>query len=284
MNHRFTLAIAAATLVACAGGESGTADSAAAPAAASVPNVVTVTARDFAFSAPDTIPAGMTTIRLMVEGTGLHHAQLLKFDDGKTLADFTAAIQAMKPGDAPPTWVHEVGGPNPPPMGGESNSTQMLEPGNYAVVCFVDIPDKVPHIMKGMAKAFVVVPSSVAAAEPTADVTMDLVDYNFSLSAPLSGGSHTIKVNNTAQQAHEVAILRFEPGKTMEDLGKWAATFQGPPPISPVGGVAAIKPASSAYFTVTLTPGDYVLICFVPDAKDGKPHVEHGMAQPFKIS
>jgi hypothetical protein len=35
---------------------------------------------------------------------------------------------------------------------------------------------------------------------------------------------------------------------------------------------------------VDLTPGAYVAICFVPDATDGVPHVEHGMALPFEVS
>lgn len=33
-----------------------------------------------------------------------------------------------------------------------------------------------------------------------------------------------------------------------------------------------------------VTPGDYGLICFVPDAKDGKPHLVHGMVKTIKVS
>ena len=39
-----------------------------------------------------------------------------------------------------------------------------------------------------------------------------------------------------------------------------------------------------ATFTADLTAGDYGLICFVPDAKDGKMHLEHGMMKNFKVS
>jgi hypothetical protein len=31
-------------------------------------------------------------------------------------------------------------------------------------------------------------------------------------------------------------------------------------------------------------PGNYVLICFEPDAKDGMPHFVHGMLQAFTVS
>jgi len=35
---------------------------------------------------------------------------------------------------------------------------------------------------------------------------------------------------------------------------------------------------------VNLQPGEYALICFLPDAKDGKPHLLHGMLKQLKIS
>lgn len=275
----FTAASLVLALAACSGRESAPADSAVAPAA-SAPNVVTFTATDFAFDAPDTIPAGLTTIRLVNRGPDLHHAQLIRFTEGKTLADFMQALQA---GGPPPAWAEAVGGPNPPAPGEESNSTQNLEPGDYAVVCFVDTPDKVPHVAKGMTKAFTVVPSTSTATEPAADVTMRLSDYAFTMSDSLQAGMQTIRVENGAQQDHEVFLVQFAPGKTMADLIKWAETYQGPPPGKPMGGIAAIKSGAHAYFTVTLTPGDYGLLCFVPDAKDGKPHIAHGMARMVKI-
>jgi len=37
------------------------------------------------------------------------------------------------------------------------------------------------------------------------------------------------------------------------------------------------------FITATFTPGTYVLLCFIPDAKDGKPHSSHGMAKEIKV-
>jgi hypothetical protein len=286
MMHRFAVAAAAMALVACTSKETKTADSAAATAAAApaTPNVVTFTAKDFAFEAPDTIPAGVTTIRLVNQGPSLHHAQLLKFEEGKTLADFAAAMKAMKPTDAPPTWVTTVGGPNPPAPGAEASVTQTLQPGSYAVVCFVDIPDKVPHIMKGMAHAFVVTPSTSTAVEPTADVTLALADYSFTPTPALTAGHHVIRVDNTAQQPHEVFIAKLDSGKTLKDVANWAGTYKGKMPATPLGGLAAIMPGSHGFVTLDLAPGDYIMMCFVMDAKDGKPHFMHGMATQIKIS
>lgn len=87
---------AAAVLAACGPRDRrGDADTtAAASTRATTPNVVTETARDFAFELPDTIPAGLTTIRLVNQGPDLHHAQLVRFEEGKTLQDYQAAMRS----------------------------------------------------------------------------------------------------------------------------------------------------------------------------------------------
>lgn len=243
---------------------------------------VTVIAKDFAFDAPATVPAGVTTFRLDNQGKAIHHVQILKFEQGKTLNDFLAAL---KKGGPPPAWAVEVGGPNAPAPGGSSVATVPLEQGSYAFVCFVDVPDHVPHIMKGMSRPFTVTADSAApAAEPASDVTVTLADYGFTFSKPLTAGTHTIKVDNKGAQPHEIEIIQLDSGKTMDDLIKWAANYQGAPPGRPVGGMTGIAPGRHGYFTVDLPAGNYGVICFYPDMKDGKPHFMHGMKQQITIS
>ena len=261
----------------------GADSAAAATAAPAAPNVVTVTATDFAFEAPAEIPAGVTTFRLLNKGPDIHHIQLVRLDAGKSIDSLMAAFKA---GGPPPAWAKDAGGPNAPAPGEESNYTATLEPGSYALICFIDTPDKVPHMMKGMVKPLTVTaaPGGPGAAEPAADVTMSLADYSFNLSRPLTAGKQTIRVENAASQTHEVFIIQFAPGKSMKDLMAWAQTYKGPPPGKPLGGTTGIAPGGHGTITVDLAAGDYGLICFVPDAKDGKPHVAHGMTQEFKIS
>jgi uncharacterized cupredoxin-like copper-binding protein len=45
-----------------------------------------------------------------------------------------------------------------------------------------------------------------------------------------------------------------------------------------------LEPGMSGYFTADFAPGNYALICFVPDAKDGKPHFTHGMMQQITVN
>ena len=51
----------------------------------------------------------------------------------------------------------------------------------------------------------------------------------------------------------------------------------------PMGGVTFLDKGGKGSFTADLSAGDYGLICFVPDAKDGKPHFVHGMMKTIKV-
>lgn len=245
------------------------------------PRVVRVSGMDFSFDAPDVIPAGLTEFRFMNKGPALHHMQLLKLEGGKTIDDLRAALANPGP---PPAWVKEVGGPNAPAPGLESNATLMLKPGNYALICFVDI-DGPPHFTKGMIKALRVAPSSDASASPPkVDVTATLVDYGFKLSSPIRAGTRTIRVLNSGAQHHEIELVQLAPGATAADFMKWIGKMQGPPPGKPLGGISGIDVGGSQYFTGDFAPGNYALICFLPDAKDGKPHFARGMIQQITVN
>lgn len=255
----------------------------AATASIRAPATVTVTANDFSFDAPGKVPAGAVTMRLVNNGKELHHAQLIKLEDGKTMKD--VAIVLKNPGP-PPSWVKFVGGPNAVVPGGESQATSVLAPGNYAYVCFIPSPDRVMHAAKGMIMPFTVTgESSDSQAElPAPDLTITMMDYDFQLSQPLTPGRRTIRVENSGPQPHELALLRLAPGKTAADFAAWdEGGMKGPPPAEPVGGVVALDKGRSATFTAELAAGDYALMCFVPDSKDGKLHLAHGMVKTIKV-
>ena len=143
-------------LAAC-GGERSTPNNGA---AAATPQEVHFTAKDFEFQGPDTIQAGMTTFVLTNEGPSWHHLQLIRLPEGMTLADFQQGMASMTPGTPPPDWLFEAGGVNPPPPDGPARVTMQVDPGQYAVICVVDVPDHIPHVMKGMIKGLTVLPST----------------------------------------------------------------------------------------------------------------------------
>lgn len=250
------------------------------------PASVTIHASDYAFVAPDTIASGVTTIHLINDGPGLHHALLVRLDSGKSVADLLVVLKQHQP---LPAWATFVGGPNVPEPGTESVATLDLVPGSYAILCILDVPGGVPHYMRGMFKALTVAPAPTAtantpaAAMPVADNAIQLSDFIFHLAKPLTAGQHTIQVVTAPGQPHEVMIVQLEPGKTAQDYVRWTTSMKGPAPGHAIGGTAAASSGMQQVFTATFVPGRYALLCFVPDVKTGKAHYMEGHLQEITV-
>ena len=253
--------------------------------------VVTVHAKEFAFIAPASIVAGTTTVRLVNDGKEIHQISIVQLAKGKTLADFVAAVKANQP----TPWAVGVGGPNAAGPGQTIDATVSLDAGNYLLLCWVPSPGApVPHVAKGMIKPLTVTaPGGVTQAgaaasylpESAPDVHLELSEYGFKLSKPLTAGKHTIHVMNSGAQEHEVVFLKLAPGKTMKDADAWFESgMKGPSPVTPAPGMAGLGKGRTGSFTTTLTPGTYGLVCWIPDAKDGKPHEMHGMVQEITVA
>ncbi len=282
-RHPRILALAAAAFAAaCGPKEAAQAPGApAAPAASAEAPLLRLVATDFAFTGPDTVAPGFTTVRLVNHGPSLHHVQLVRLEQGKTLADLGAATQHEGP---LPAWAVLVGGPNAAAPNDSMSAQLTLEAGNYAVICVIPGSDMVPHVAKGMARPLTVAGTPGTSAEPATADTMRLADYGFTFSRPLTAGHHVIRVENAASQPHEVVLVRLAPGKTAKDFADWAMTMAGPPPAMPAGGATGIAPGGHNLILADLAPGEYALVCFFPDAKDGKPHVAHGMLHQVTVS
>lgn len=247
------------------------------------PRDLVVHAADYSFTAPDTVVAGLTRIRLISSGPSLHHLQLARLDSGKTVDSVMAALRRPGP---PPGWMHVAGGPNPGVPGDTTEIVTALEAGTYAMLCFVPDSAGMPHVFHGMARALTVVPATgPAVAEGPADVEIALSDFTFTESTPLTAGKRTVRVRNNGPQDHEMFIAKLDSGVTAQQLLTWVNTgMHGRPPARPLGGVSAIAPGMHADVILTLTPGDYALICFLSDATDGREHAMHGMIKQIRVS
>lgn len=247
------------------------------------PNAIVIRASDFVYQMPDTIPSGVTRIRLVNAGPSLHHVALIKLSQGKTYDSLLAALRNPGP---PPTWIEFIGSPNASTPGDTSEVISNLAAGAYAVICV--IPDSLgrPHFALGMSHPLTVTAASgPAAAEPTADLSVSLTDFDFVFSAPPTAGQHTIRVSNDSPQPHEIFIAKLDSGATAQQLVTWvAAGMHGRPPATPHGGTVGISPGGHAYLVTNLTPGTYGLYCFFPDKTDGKEHVQHGMMKTITVS
>jgi uncharacterized cupredoxin-like copper-binding protein len=283
MKHAIITGGLALALAACVAGESKEQQHSASAITAGAMNEITVRTRDYVFyDMPDTVPAGATNIKLVNDGPDLHHVWLVRLEEGKTLADLLEAMQTSH--GSLPAWAVDVGGPNTPLPGEVSVAALDLEAGNYAVICVIPARDGRPHVMKGMVRALTVVPNKSAGLLPQADIVLTLNDYSFDFDKPVKAGRRTIRVENAAQQSHEAVLIQLAPGKNVHEMLAWLEKPEGPPPGKPIGGTTGIAQGEVNLITYDFTAGNYGLICFVPDAKDGKPHIAHGMVKEFTVT
>jgi hypothetical protein len=243
-------------------------------------HVVDLVAGDFFFRAPDTIPPGLTTFRLRALQGG-HAAWIVRIPPGHTVADL------LDPGaaHAPPRWATNLGGPGFPPKGGSANATMVLEPGEYALVCYVraaapppaagvagTAPTPATHVQRGMIRRLVVRAGPgrprTPGALPVPSATVQMVDHQFRVSAPLRAGPQVLRVVNSGRVPHEFKLYRVLPGRTGAESLAWTPDSGTPPPDEEVAALATLPPGGALTTSVELAAGEYTLFC-VPQLARG---------------
>jgi plastocyanin len=276
-------ALAAFAVLAAACGSSGTETAKTTKASANETSTIDVTTRDYGFDMDTTkaVRSGLVTVRLHNVGTEDHQVQLVRLHDSVKMEDLNAALHS---GDEKKAFglFDFAGGSNAVVTGGSQEALTTLRAGDYAMLCFVPSPDGTPHLAKGMVMPFKVVPGAGATSTPAVAGEVTLGEFRFGL--PAGFGKGTYKVTNGGAQPHELTIVRLGQGKTPADA---AAFFQsgghGPPPFTSAGGVGVLAPGASEYGQLDLAPGDYLALCYVPDAGTGMPHAAMGMVAPFTV-
>ncbi len=273
----------------------------ASTAGANYPEVV-ITAADFSFDLPASIPGGLTRLTLQNDGEIDHHAMFMRLNDDADFADLEAA---MTQPDLGPLFAvsQSLGGPEVG-AGRRASVIADLAPGQYMVVCVIPEDDGTPHYMMGMYAPLEVTESVDAASPPAADATVELVDFAFAMPAmEIAPGAQIWEAPNVGEQVHEMIVLRQAPGVTFaqvqailnaapatpetgsEASPEAAATsMSGPPPFELIGGVAPMHPGYTNWAVLDLEAGDYFAICFVPDPATGAPHFALGMIMPFTVA
>jgi hypothetical protein len=250
--------------------------------AAPVQRIVEFNAHDYQFTAPETLPAGVSTIRLVNHGREPHHGQLLRLNEGVSYEQFGAALESE--GDAALRFISAEGGPGTIGRDGSSEVTVDLKPGSYVLACFISAPDGVPHLAKGMLKPIQVTSASTGtAASVQSKTTFTMKDFSFEMPAKLPAGRGTYRVVNLGPQIHELNIVKLAPGTSVENALEWANAPAGPPPFEFAGGINAFSADGSGYMHLDLTPGQYVAVCNVPDPASNLPHAHLGMYKAFSV-
>ena len=112
---------------------------------------VTIDLNDFNFKMSGSLAAGDRTIRFVNAGKQVHEAYLVKLEEGKTAQDYLNTA----PGTPPPAVA--VGGITGILSGDSQYIEVTLEPGQYAMFCFLPDPaSHAPHFVVGMVQEFTV--------------------------------------------------------------------------------------------------------------------------------
>lgn len=135
------------------------------------------------------------------------------------------------------------------------------------------------------------VPVEAASKSAMKEVTFEAVGMGFVGPDSIPAGLTLIHMVNKGTDLHHVQLLRLTDGKTAEDFAAAvkAAPFDPIGPAAPpawvkfVGGPNGVIPGESSTAIMNLEPGNYVLICFIPDSK-GVSHIASGMVKALKVT
>jgi hypothetical protein len=247
-----------------------------------VNRTVTVTAHDFAYTGlPVHAPAGWLTLRMANAGHELHMFATASVPRGYTVSSLEAALLRDKLPKG--LDIKEWGGPNAVAPGDTTTVSMFLPAGEYVVGCFVPSRDGKLHVAKGMMGSFDVVAAADTGAPPPSDQRVLLSTYKIAMpGAPPKPGMHTFLVRNTAKETHDLVILKVLPGHTVAQALTWFAKLPpGAPAAIPVGGTTGISRGDQVLVPARLTPGQYVLVCWM--STNNKYHFDLGMQKAFTV-
>jgi hypothetical protein len=161
-----------------------------------------------------------------------------------------------------------------------------LTPGQYVLVCFVESPDGVPHLAKGMVRLLEVTAPPMAGTPPSAAQTVTMRDFTFEAPATFPIGRTVVRVVNDGPQPHEMAVVRLAQGRALTDVTQFFSVQpgtppSGPPPFQSVGGMQGLDRGGAGFAVLDLQAGDYAMICLIPDPGSGRTHLDLGMGRAF---
>ena len=270
-----------------------------ATATAAKPAELPVTAAEYRFDGPASVPAGVVRLTARNAGKLKHEFSVLRIGSTpvpQVLADFNRTTS----GGPVPAYLGAAGGVSKLSAGDTASSDLALAPGRYLIVCSLTDADSgadaatggapvtaPPHDTLGMARELLVTRPKVRkghlpARLPATAATIVAREYGFDL-AGLHGGRNQVTFVNTGPvQLHHVVILEF-PGLGSEadvrlNWEKLVAAGGGQPPLGSVtpravASAQPLDPGLRATFEVTLVAGKtYGFACFLSDRTGGPPH------------
>ena len=234
-----------------------------------------ITSSAEALAAPEKLPEGLVTVTFENSAETPFIGIFGRLNEGVTMEDLMTAMA-----ENPMALVSQLtlkGGPGVMP-GQTAEMTYHLDAGNYVLLNGGAQPPQ-------MASISVADEEDVEYEEPVADVTVTLEDFVFGMPPTLPAGEHLWQIDNVGEQWHEVLIAPVEPDTTLEDIqALLGGGEQSSLPLFPLA--MPLSSGQSAWLTVDLQPGSYVIVCSLPDIlqmEEMHTHFELGMVQMVTV-
>ena len=116
-------------------------------------------------------------------------------------------------------------------------------------------------------------------------LTITATDFRLTAPATAPAGRTDVRLVNRGSEGHQAALVRLKDGHTAGDfLGALSTSFGASRRHGAfVGGPNAAAPGHTAVATTTLRAGHYLVVCLIPSANDGTPHVMKGMLTELDV-
>ncbi len=256
----------------------------AAPPKAPAGNIYDVVATDYAFKAPQTVPAGRVSFRFVNNGKVPHELNVAVLKKGVSIDDYVKTVrsrtQSVRPLIEGPAGVLFA---EPRQASVSLLSLDVEEGSTLAVICiFSDSAGEPQHYEMGMY-------TTVAGAKSIADApvpqqptdTIIGTDYAFQYPRELVAGRHTFVFKNAGKMRHEVSIELLKKGMTLTQLleaekaGKDVESFldKGIGVMHVYGGQS-----TKGQLSFEVEPGrEYAIACYFQDDDKSPLHYKLGM-------
>lgn len=205
--------------------------------------------------------------------------------------EFCAIAEELNSGDGPPTVEMVERYLAAVPEEGKADTTTILDAlkaaeGNFPAVlgdaeagkameALAELESKVCGAEAGPEQD----PAVQEIDEAATRVDLTMADFEFAGDLPTAAGRYSFVFSNEGDQPHLAALVRLEDGFTMADV----LASQGEEGVAESFESSVAPPDAEAVITADLTPGEWTLVCPIPDA-EGTSHFEHGMVTTFTVS
>ena len=250
-----------------------------------------LTLTDDAITGPGSVPAGRYLVTVANRSASYDAVQALLPPADLTVEEANARLAAMNgetSGYPEFAWIYSLplaGGMEAQP-GGSGQMVADLGPGRWLLTTiFGSVPRTTELNVTGEMPA--VLPEVKAAATVTALGTAD--GYDFALDGTIASGPQIVRFVNKSDQPHFIGTFTTPAPLTDDQFMALAAMAEdatpepdsGLPSMDEIGegpATGVISPGATMWWIADFAPGNYTLVCWMPDT-DGTPHAMEGMVQ-----